>query len=158
MKKKISIVISIIAGAIIGVIGKGYSSKISIRYEEKRVEKFKLYYNTLNQWLNIKRRGVSLEKYFLDNNYLNIAIYGMGELGNQLCNELEGSNIKILYAIDKEAGYTYSDIKVLSLTDELLPVDVIVVTPIFDYKEIQEEISARTKSEIISLEDVVLDI
>lgn len=127
----------------------------SLNYETERVEKFKMYYNLLNQWLSIKQEGQSLSRFFLDNNYKTIAIYGMGELGNRLFLELKDSTIVVKYAIDQEAGYTYSDMEVLSLDNELENVDAVIVTPIFAYRDISEKLSDKVNCPIISLEEVI---
>lgn len=157
MKKGMVNVLSTILGATVGaVVAKKIAGK---KVEEKmgKIDKFKRYYNMLNQWLILKQEGQSLEKYFTDNGYKTLAIYGMGEMGNRLYEELKNTSIEIKYAIDKNASGKYADIDVKDLEDELEVVDVVVVSAIFVYGEIVEELGSVIDFPIISLEDVVYE-
>ena len=82
----------------------------------------------------------------------------MGELGNHLYEELKNSSIQVKYAIDKNVDSTFSDLEVCSLEDELEDVDVVVVTAVFAFDEIVDEISDRVNCPVISLEDVVYEL
>lgn len=158
MKKGVLAVVATLAG---GVAGSAVSMKLSGKVTEernKKVDKFKGYYNMLNQWLVLKQEGKSLEKYFKDNGYQTVAIYGMGEMGNRLYDELKNTDIEVKYAVDQNAANTYSELEVLDKEDVYAPVDVMVVTATFAYEEIVEEISKKADFPIISLEDVVYEI
>ena len=112
----------------------------------------------LNQWLVLKQEGKSLEQYFIENGYKTVAIYGMGEMGNRLYDELKDSSIEVKYAVDQNAASTYSELEVFEKEDAFEDVDVMVVTAIFAFDEIEEEIGDKIKFPIISLEDVVYEI
>ena len=62
-------------------------SQNSIQTKERRVQKFKSYYNILNVWLDIKQKGGSLEKYFIDNGY--DEAFGARPLKRLVSNKLE---------------------------------------------------------------------
>lgn len=113
------------------------------------------YYNLLKQWLDLRQSGITLDKYFIDNNYNCIAIYGMGELGERLYGELKESMVTIRCAIDKNIGNTYTKLHVCNPENCPRDVDVIVVTPTFAFREIANELSGYVNCPIISLEDVV---
>lgn len=156
MKKKSVGIISGIFGAVIG--GITIASCLLSRKKTSNNDKFKIYYNTLNQWIKIRNKGIRLQQFFDERGYKEIAIYGMGELGNRLYEELENSDIKVLYGIDKSAQSIFSDLEVKSLDDDLDEVDVVVVTAVFAYEQIKEEISDRFSCKVISLEDVVFEL
>ncbi len=161
MKKEIGVVkvlLSLLTGAAAGAAGVSYFKGKVIKDQQKKVEKFKRYYGLLNQWLILKHQGVSLDKYFIDNSYKTIAIYGMGEMGNRLLEDLKSSDIIVKYAIDKEAGNTYSDIDVRDMEDELDPVDAIVVSAVFAYEEIKDDLEEKVDYPIVSLEDVIFEL
>lgn len=158
MKKGTLAVLTAMAGGAIGTVATGMLKGKSINYKQGKIDKFKSYYNLLNQWLMIKQEGKSLEQYFLDNEYQSIAIYGMGELGNRLYDELKGSSVQIKYAIDKNADSTYAEIEVKELEDTLEKVDAVIVTAIFAFDEIEDELSEIIDFPIVSLEDVVYEI
>lgn len=151
----------ILGGAIGSMIAEGvvlYLKNKTVKDKSQKVDKFKGYYNMLNQWLSLKNEGKSLEKYFIDNGYRTIAIYGMGEMGNRLYEELKNSGITVKYAIDKEADNTYSELEVVDMNDDLEEVDAIIISAVFAFDEIREELSAKVDYPVISLEDVVYEI
>lgn len=148
---------------IAGLIGAGTGTAaayalLSQKKPEVKSDKFKIYYNTLNQWIKVKNQGKNLGEYLIENNYKRIAIYGMGELGNRLCEELKQSDVEIVYGIDQSAQFAYSDLTVYSLEDELPEVDAVVVTAVFAFDEIRESIEGKVNGEIISLEDIVFEV
>lgn len=158
MKKGFVAFLSGSIGAIAGALGAEYLSNKSIIEKSKKVDKFKSYYNMLNQWLILKQTGKSLEQYFVDQGYKSIAIYGMGEMGNRLYDELKDSSIEVKYSIDSNAGNTYSELEVLGLEDDLPEVDVVVVTAIFAYEEIEKNFTEVSNYNLISLEEVIYGI
>lgn len=152
----------------IGIIGAGVGTIAGAfgvicmknRSETKllgKVEKFKGYYYLLNQWLILKQEGKSLEQYFVDNGYKTVAVYGMGEMGNRLCEELkESRKVKIEYVIDRNTD-TYSEVRMFGMGEKLPVVDVIVVTATFAFDEIREELAEKLDVPVISLNDVVYE-
>ncbi len=155
MRKGVTAVIAAVLGTITGTFATGKILGDKINKKEKKIDKFRNYYNLLNQWLILKQEGKSLIKYFKDNNYKSIAIYGMGELGNRLYDELKNEKITVSFAIDKEPYNKYSEIKVIDIDDKFDNADVIVVTPVFDYDAIEVELAEKTDIKVISLEDII---
>ena len=159
MKKILKLIMAIIGLLMAAAAGSAATLK-SLKSSSGSSNKFQLYYNTLNQWLMLKNSGKKVEEYFINNNYQTVAIYGMGELGNRLYEELNQSdNVKISYAIDKNFGYLYEgDLEIVLPEDELKPVDVIVVTAIFDFDSIYDKLQQQTDSFVVSLEEVVFEV
>lgn len=157
MKKSVVAVIGGLVGAVAGSAAASQIMGKTIEQKKSKVDKFKSYYSMLNQWLVIKQEGKSIEQYFIDNNYKTIAIYGMGEMGNRLFDDLKGSNIEVKYAIDKQAAGTYAEVEVLEPEENLPEVDVVVITAIFACEEIEEELGELVDYPIISLEDVIYE-
>lgn len=157
MKKGGVAVLSTLIGAVAGAAAVEKVRGKTITQKTEKVDKFKGYYNMLNQWLILKQEGKSLEKYFTDNGYKTIAIYGMGEMGNRLYDELKGTSVTVKYAVDKNAASTYSELDVIDPEDEYEEVDAIVVSAIFAFDEIEEMLSDKVDFPIVSLEDVVYE-
>ena len=161
MKKRL-IIISLIVGFVGGIhtysrtIGKNQQKKI----EQWKDNYFKFYefYCVLNQWLRIHIEGKSIEEYLVKNNYHNIAIYGMKELGEALLMELKDSKINVKYAIDKNAGDIHTTVKMLKPNDELDEVDLVIVTAIHWFDEIEIEMRDKFKCPILSIDDVLFDL
>ncbi|MEZ3424974.1 MAG: hypothetical protein K1W39_14880 [Lachnospiraceae bacterium] len=160
MRKKtfISMVFGLVTGIGTGIVIAGKVITKPKLGGDKKTEKFKQYYYMMNEWLRLKQEGKTLEKYFLDNNYKSIAIYGMGEVGNRLYYELKDSNINIEYAIDKNAGFISDDLEIKDIDDDLTGVDAIIVTATFAFDEIIKDIEDKVSFPIISLEDVIYEI
>ncbi len=158
MKKSVVGFLAAAIGVATGAAVVNYYKNKKLVEKANKVDKFKGYYNMLNQWLVLKNEGKKLDKYFIHHGYKTIAIYGMGELGNRLYEELRNSEIEVKYAIDKKADSTYSELDVYNLEDGLEEVDVVVVTAIFDYEKIEEELENVLSYPIISLEDVVFEL
>lgn len=149
---------TLIGGAVGASVGIGYE----FIKEEKRLDKmeenykkFESFYRLLITWVEMKQEGKSLVEYFEFNNIKTIAIYGMKELGERFVKELEGSDIEIKYVIDQNIDKIETPYKKVRPNDDLEPVDAIVVTAIYYYQEIEEDLSKKVDYEIISLEDAV---
>ncbi len=152
------------AGVFLGSIGGiAYYSKKSLDKSGKLQGRYKAYYQLTNQWLMNKNEGKSVASYFADNNIKNIAVYGMGTLGELFYNEIKGTDVKVSYFIDKNADTLYygvDDIAVVGLDDicNQDTVDAIIVTPIFDFDDIEGDLEEVTDISLISLEDVIYGI
>jgi len=132
-------------------------NKKNIEEERKRTQKFKDYYNLLNRWLIVKQQGDSIEQLILQKGYSEIAIYGMGEIGQRLVKELDGcEKVSIKYAMDKSNGFNYEGFPVVAtiLGNDISTVDAIIVTPIFDFESIKRELRKNTKIPILSIEEL----
>ena len=82
----------------------------------------------------------------------------MRDLGRNLYDELQDSNISVDYFIDMSKGVTYKSLKRYSPNDDLPPVDVIIVTAIHYYDDIRNKLSDRVQCPIISLDKVIREL
>ena len=109
-----------------------YKTNKKIKKADNVKKRYMLYYDVLNQWLKNKNDNYKIVDYFKNNNYKSIAIYGMGEMGNRLFEEIKESDIKVEYFIDNNTDYLYQeweDIPVIGVNEisEKEAVDVIIV-------------------------------
>lgn len=126
--------------------------------EVKNKNKFKSYYELLEQWVLIKQRGKNLQEYFNQHGYKKIAIYGMGNLGKRLMEELYLSDVSISYIVDRVFVVDNKEIKVVHPQDVFENVDVIVVTAVNEYGIIRDELQKKVNFDIISLDEVVREV
>ncbi len=156
MKGKVFAVLALGAGACAGVYYKKKTDK-KLADKEAKVKKFKDYYKLMNEWLELSQQSKSLATYFTRNHYKKIAIYGMGELGNRLVDELDKSEVKVAYAFDKKVAFSQTGIEVRDPEAGFdgVEADVIVVTATFAFDEIAENISTQTDIPVVSLAEVV---
>lgn len=124
----------------------------------KVIKKNEMIIQSLVRFVYVKQLGLHLEEYFLKKNYKNIAVYGIKNIGERLLEELRYSQIHIKYAIDRNAEQICSDVDVVLPNSQLQEVDAIVVTAIFFFEEIKEDLSKRIKCPIISFDEVLDDV
>lgn len=158
MKKGILVALSTITGAATVAIAMDKLRSKAIEQKAEKIVKFKSYYNMLNQWLILKQEGKTLEEYFIHNGYKTVAIYGMGEMGNRLYDELKDTSVQVEFAIDKNAASTYSELEVLGSDDTFPEIDAIIVSAIFAFDEVEKELNGKVNCPVISLEDIVYEI
>lgn len=127
------------------------------RSRQLQIEKQYDFYHLLIAWIAIYQQNRFLSEYFKEKNYKKIAIYGMKEIGIRLLEELKGTEIEVVYAIDKDAAHIYLDVEVYEPDDSLPETDVIVVTAISYYTEIRENMKKRVSCPIINLEDIIFE-
>lgn len=161
MKKGFGKAISTLASAAVGAVAGGAAvGNAAAKKRKKSAEngaKLHALYMAYDQWLQLRQEGKTLVEYFKREGYQTIAIYGMKELGKRLYEELNGSGIKVAYCIDKNADSIYADVDVVTPDEELEPVDVIVVTAIYYFDEIEEMLGEKVDYPVISLEDILYE-
>lgn len=158
MKKGVIAVLSSLVGATAGAAVAAQKASVKTGVQKEYADKHLALYLMMNQWVKVKQENKSITDYLEKNGCKEIAIYGMNYVGETLLNELKKSNIKVKYAIDKNADNIYSDVDVKSLTDELPQVDAIIVTAVYYFDEIKKQLSEMVDYPIISLEDILYDL
>ena len=124
--------------------------------ENIKPNKYEQYYYLLNKWIELKQKNINIIQYFRGRNYKDIAIYGMGEIGIHLFEELKGTDINVKYIIDKKNN-PMNLVTNKNINTEI-KVDVVVVTPIFDYDSIKNQIKSYCSCPIICIEEIILGI
>lgn len=111
--------------------------------------------NIFDQWLALKQAGFNLDKYFENRGYKKIVIYGYGDLGNHLINELRRSEVEIKAIIDRDTRYEYQRIPVINLEELSNDIDVVIVCAVTYYSQVREMILKKVSVDVISIEDVL---
>lgn len=161
MKKIIEKAMSVLAGGVAGAAAGGaamatnYKKKLNAK--DAAFNKLVALYYAYDRWLIVRQQGKSLVEYFEKNQYKTVAIYGMKELGERLYDELKDSGIMVKYIIDRNAESIYADVDVITPDEDLDPVDVIVVTAITYFDEIEEMLSEKVDYPVVSLEDILYE-
>ena len=116
-------------------------------------------YRLLIKWLNIHNNGRNTADYLKRKNIKKVAIYGMGDLGIILYDELIRGGIEISYVIDKNADLLNLDIDsdVKSPDDDFCKVDAIIVTSLVYFDEIRSIIENKVPYKILSIETMIDD-
>lgn len=153
------LICGLLIGFLVGVVISYKIVKRKMLHQLSRAEgnsdKHLAIVNLLSMWMQNKESGLKIEKYLNAKNIKTIAIYGMSFVGERLYDELENSNIKVTYCIDRNANNIYKDIDVKHPDDELLEVDAIIVTAFMYFEEIEKKLKEKTNATIISIDDIV---
>ena len=119
-------------------------------------ERYRDYWITLRDWLNIIEDGKTITAYLRDNNIHRVAIYGMGMLGTPLYEELVSHNFEVIYGIDQDSRKDEKfDIPICSLDDKLQNVELIIVTVGYAYENIKNRILKQGNFNIMSLNELI---
>lgn len=158
MNKKVMSILNFALGTAVGAGMINYKKIKRQDIDFKVIKKNEAIMKMFNQWLILKQEGKSVVNYFENNGFNRIAIYGMSYAGERLLADLKDTGIEVAYAIDRNAEHIFSDVEVFTLEDPLQNVDVVVVTAIYNFDEIEEKLSDLMECPIVSLEDIVYEL
>ncbi len=103
----------------------------------------------------MKQSECSINAYFNDFGFHDCAIYGVGELGRILLEEIERSEISCLYCIDKNADNIDAPIKIYTPRDSMPKVDVIINSTTLTNQEIMQGISDPPTDIMVSVGEIL---
>lgn len=106
-------------------------------------------------WVKKGQQGKIIKSYFLENKVTTIAIYGISYVGECLIEELKNTDIEVKYAIDCQINLK-REINIISPYEEFPKVDMIIVTAISFFDEIQRELMLKTDIPIVSIKEIML--
>ncbi|MEZ3463472.1 MAG: hypothetical protein K1W23_15250 [Lachnospiraceae bacterium] len=158
MRKGVIGALCTVGGAFFGALGVRKVMKDKVAHKSKMSEKHLALYLMMNQWVKVKQENRSIADYLEKNGYREIAIYGLNYVGETLMSELENSNVKVMYAVDKNADRIFADVDVLTPDERLPEVDAVIVTPITFFDEIEDCLSEKLDCPILSMEDILYEV
>ena len=113
------------------------------------------YYRLLEKWMILHEKGIKVEYYFRKRGLKRIIIYGWGKMAKHLIVNLKNSSVHIVCAIDKRANAICDKFPIITSEDTIPDADCIIVTPIYDFEIIKNELMTKTQILVVSLEDVI---
>lgn len=157
MKKGFSAVLTTLAGAAVGAGAVLKTQKDKMKKEDQLNRKNDAILKLYSQWVSLKQQGKSIADYLKAQDYKTVAIYGMHYMGENLLEELRGSDVEVKYAIDRNAENIFSDVDVLTMNDDLPPVDAVIVTAFYFFDEIEESLAEKLDCPALSIEDILYE-
>lgn len=158
MKKGLVGITMALAGAGMGATAAKKAAENKIQKWQQMSDKHLALFLMMSQWVKVRQEGKSLSEYFERNSYKNIAIYGMSYAGETLVEELKDSPICVKYGIDKKADRINREMDIVTIENDLIEVDAVVVTAITFFDEIVEKLQKKLNCPILSLEDILYEI
>lgn len=114
--------------------------------------------HVMSEWMKTKTNGRTISDYLIEKGYYNVAIYGMGILGDCLFNELRHGKVVVKYAIDENAEEIYSQVELYKPSDTIPAVDAIIMTDLSKSKNIRKQLKCEKEyPEIVFLEEIIMD-
>lgn len=149
--------VAAIIGIIIGVLLANWKLSQIYKYQKNLAIKNNEYFMLMTNWVKLYQHRQNVVNCLKEQGYNNIVIYGMGIIGKCLYDELVGQDIKVLYGIDSEFEGNYKDlmIKKMDNVDRVEHVDAIIVTPIYDFNELENELREKTTTEIVPIDELI---
>lgn len=135
--------------------------KKHIKKIENMSSRYSIYYKLLSQWLKNKAQNMKITDYLMKNGIKTVAIYGIGEVGQLLYEELKGEQVQVSYLIESVGGNAIEGRygkKVVGIKEIVFQenVDAIIVTPVYNFVDIYNSlIDENVESIILSLEDII---
>lgn len=136
----------------------GSVDKVAIELEGK-LQKQILFYQVMVKWLEIKMQGKNIAEALLKNGHTKIAVYGYAELGKLLCQELFGREVEVKYILDKKVkGMGEQKIPIYFPGAEFVLTDTVIVTAIYYFDEIKQELEQSGYKYVLSLKNLIEEI
>lgn len=118
---------------------------------DKHLEMFLL----LNRWVQNKQNGKRIGDYLKNHNFERVVIYGLSYIGRLLYTELDNEKIEIEYLVDQNTDADLGEKKVRKLEEKMDSADVVIVTSIYYFEEIEERLRECFDCPVISLADII---
>lgn len=152
-----------IISMLLGIVSGGYwmGRKYCLKLVETRIlsEKHLNIVKLYDIWMMTKQNGASIAQYLSDNDIRTIAIYGMSFMGIRLLHELKGSSIRIEYGIDCNPKMRIPELKIYHLKElGKVKVDAIIVTAIFSFDKIKNDLEKLGFDKIIGLDEILYNL
>ncbi len=109
----------------------------------------------LQVWLKNEIKGYSVNKYLNNRRISSVSVYGMGNLGRILVDDLLSKGIIVNAIIDKRALPPYKNIPVICPAEKNAVVqnsDLIIVTTLYGYEMIENLLQRSYAIKVVSLE------
>lgn len=113
------------------------------------------YENILDNWNQLKLKGIRISDFLKRCAWMRVAIYGMGNLGSRLYEELVTSGIGVSYVIDQNSELLEEVVRVKKPGEEPTEVDVIIVTVSKEEQEIVKNYKEKFSCNIIGISELL---
>lgn len=143
---------------------KAYTYVLEERIDEqdRYLYRYEIYYKTIIKWLSKMTSGCRVTDWFLERGIKAIIIYGGGELGRVLYEQLKmDSEVNVKAVCDQNTrnlALYFNGTKIINsdkLFEEYNQGEVIVVTPIYAFDSISKFLGDRINGEIINLNTII---
>lgn len=145
----------LVAGILGGILADRVCISRVLKKKNDDIEKTKANLLILEEWIAMYRHGRRVADVLDERGIREIAIYGMGILGSHLYQELKTSGMSVKYIIDRRPLKGVYNAEICSPGVELENVDVVIVTPVYQFEEIERNIRQVNDVLVVSLRELL---
>ena len=114
----------------------------------------------MDRWMWLREQGITITDYCKEHKAESISVYGYGRLGKHLVWELQNEVFQIPWIMDQrsmdiDVDHNKYELILPHEVNRVKDADMIIVTAVEDYYDIEAELSKYTKAEIISIERII---
>lgn len=101
----------------------------------------------------------NMTRYFRINGYRNIAVYGVGKLGTLILKNIDTTQLKSVCTIDENKTAHFGNMETINIRElaNRKKIDVVLVTPLLDYSQIEMQICSMCEIPVISAKELMCD-
>lgn len=101
----------------------------------------------------------NLTRYFRINGFRNIAVYGIGKLGTLILRNIDTAQLESICTIDENKTVRFGNMETISIRElaDKREIDVVLVTPLLDYPQIEAQICGICEIPVISAKELMCD-
>ena len=116
-------------------------------------------FKNVSNWIRFKQNGGILSDDLIQKGFKNIGIYGVGEIGELLIEELKSGDVNIAFGIDKDAEKKRFDTDVRVISPSMIKenIDAIIITVVLEEKKIISMLKTKVTCPIFSLQELISD-
>lgn len=112
----------------------------------------------LARWVELKSKNKEVASYLRKHGINRVAIYGVSDVGETLWKDLEATGIEVVCGIDRAKAPMGREVRIPERFEE--DVDAIIVTPIYFFSEIFNQLNQRLNGRIpiLGLDEIVFEL
>lgn len=101
----------------------------------------------------------NMARYFRMNGYRNIAVYGVGKLGKLILRNIDTEQLESICTIDANKTACFENMEAISISEfvDRQDIDMVLVTPLLDYPQIEAQICSVSDIPVISAKELMCD-
>ena len=148
-------ILVLLFGMVLGISFSYKTFKTRIKRVSNMSDKHLEMFLLMNRWLQNEHKGKKIADYLKEKGIHNVMIYGVGGIGKNLYEQLKREEFEIKYLVDQNKNQTLDGRGIKGLNDKMDPADAVVVTAIYYFEELEEELKIRFGCPVISLADII---
>lgn len=128
----------------------------TMRIRLRMLDRYHKMFYLMDKWMELGQRGRALCAYLERKDLRRIAVYGMNLLARRIIAELDASQVKVKYVIDRNSDFLEEEIRTCPPDQVLEDVDLVIVALVEREKEIRENLAQKLKFPVVCFSDILV--